>query len=225
MITSESSPWTRSAELKSPQKGIPFSMHFGFPSLLNPLESFSKIEFNLDYFTKFNPEAPSFVPKEKNDENNKDPQKWLDLIKKEEENGKMEECHRLISLGLSYCPYNEALLLRGIKFHEQRKNRNAARALLSKIQDVSLEKTWKVILEGALMEARAGNIQTSRRIFQHLSKNSPNHGPIHFEFAKFEENLGKEDQAIEIIEKGIAVLPKYGPLWFTLFQFLEKRFY
>lgn len=212
-MISESSPWTRSAELKSPQKGIPFSMHFGFPSLLNPLENFSK----------FNPEAPIFIPKEKTEENNNDPQKWLDLIKKEEENGKLEECQRLILLGLSYCPHNESLLLKGIKFHEQRRNRNAARAILSKIQDVPLEKTWKVVLEGALMEARAGNIQVSRKIFQYLMKNSPTHGPIYHEFANFEENQGKEDLAIEILEKGILALPKYGPLWFTLFQYLEKK--
>jgi hypothetical protein len=96
------------------------------------------------------------------------PQGWIDHAKIHEDAGNLEECQKLLTVGLSYCPYNENLLIRGIKFYEQRGNLPAARAFLSRLRQIPLEKSWKIMLEGALLEARAGNVVISRKIFQYL---------------------------------------------------------
>eukprot|EP01080_Neovahlkampfia_damariscottae_P001621 gene1621-12746_t len=150
------------------------------------------------------------------------PQAWIDHAKIHEDAGNLEECQKLLTIGLSYCPYNENLLIRGIKFYEQRGNLMAARSFLSRLRQIPLEKSWKIMLEGALLEARAGNISISRKIFQYLMENVPLHGPIYFEAYKLEVNSDNLNTAFKIVQKGLSNLPKYGPLWFASFNLLEK---
>ena len=40
------------------------------------------------------------------------PQTWLEYAKMEEERGHFERCQRILTAGLRYCPYHEALMLK-----------------------------------------------------------------------------------------------------------------
>ena len=112
----------------------------------------------------------------------------------EEECGDMERCGRVLNRGLFFCPYNENLLVKGIKHQERIGNIQAARALLSRLKRfffffssqshfpelillsififlfifflhrVTVDRTWKATLEGALMEARNGNGEVARKV-------------------------------------------------------------
>lgn len=86
----------------------------------------------------------------------------------EEECGDLFECERILGKGVEKCPDNESLLLKSVKLGEKMGNLARARALLARMKDVGVERGWRVILEGAQMEAREGNIETARTVFNFL---------------------------------------------------------
>lgn len=67
---------------------------------------------------------------------------------------------------------NENLFVKAIKVEEKNRNYDQVRKLLGALRDVPFEKSWKMILEGALFEGRNGNKEGARRIFKHLLKHS-----------------------------------------------------
>lgn len=101
-------------------------------------------------------------------------------------------------------------------------NLAAARSLLSRLRNQSIDKAWRTIMEGGLLEARAGNISVARKIFKYLIKNVPWYGPIYQEAYRFEEKCEEYDRAIAIVEKGLKENPRYGPLWFSALRLYEK---
>ena len=82
------------------------------------------------------------------------------------------------------------------------------------LKDVPFEKSWRMILEGALFEGRWGNKEGARKVFRYLLENCQSYGPIYLEFAKYEEREGEIEEALKISEEGISYNLKYGPLWF-----------
>ena len=78
-------------------------------------------------------------------------QGWLEHAKMEEECGRLDVCRGILHTGLRFCPYNESLLVKGIKHQEQTGDPEAARALLARLKHVRLEKSWKTILEGVCL--------------------------------------------------------------------------
>ena len=73
-----------------------------------------------------------------------------------------------------------------------------------------------------MVEARAGNIPTARKVFKYLMQHVPWYGPIYCEAYRIEERGEHYDTAINIIERGLAEIPRYGPLWFGAFKLYEK---
>src|SRR5262249_8219122 len=130
-------------------------------------------------------------------------QAWLEYAKMEEESGKLDKTQKLLASGLDFSPHNDGLLVKALKLQEKLGNLEGARAYLSRLKNVSVEKTWKVILEGALLEARAGNLQTSRRIFKYLIDSMPWNGPVYQEACHLEEKYEEYNRAIDIVEKGL----------------------
>eukprot|EP01133_Synstelium_polycarpum_P015617 gene15617-18557_t len=149
-------------------------------------------------------------------------QGWLEYAKMEEDYGRLEKCQQILQLGLKYCPFNESLLIKGIRHEEKMDNLEGARALLSQLRDQSIFKTWRAVMEGGLLEARAGNIEVARKIFKYLMKHVPWYGPIYQEAYKLEERCEEYERAIAIVEKGLLEDPKYGPLWFSALRLYEK---
>ncbi|EFA76592.1 hypothetical protein PPL_10361 [Heterostelium album PN500] len=149
-------------------------------------------------------------------------QGWLEYAKMEEDYGRLEKCQQILQLGLKYCPFNENLLIKGIRHEEKMDNLEGARALLSQLRDQSIFKTWRAVMEGGLLEARAGNIEIARKIFKYLMKHVPWYGPIYQEAYKLEERCEEYERAIAIVEKGLMEDPKYGPLWFSALRLYEK---
>ena len=83
-------------------------------------------------------------------------QGWLEHSKLEEECGRLDRCAAILREGLGHCATNENLLIRAVKFYERRGDLDRARQLLSRTKHLSIDKSWKTVLEGALLEARVG---------------------------------------------------------------------
>ncbi len=154
-------------------------------------------------------------------------QGWLERSKLEEESGRLPECSSILHEGLKYCPMNESLRTRAIK-HEERMayehgdgNLNQARYLLAPLKHFSIEKVWKTVLEGALMEARAGNEIVARQILKYLMKWVSWYGPLYLEAFRLERDYGYVDSALSVVDNGLKEIPRYGPLWFGAFRICE----
>ena len=140
-------------------------------------------------------------------------QGWLEYAKMEEECGNHESSQRILQVGLRFSYLNENLFVKAIKIEEKGKNFNRIRQLLGMLKDVPFEKSWRMILEGALFEGRCGNKEGTRKAFRHLIKNCPSYGPVYLEFSKYEEREGEVEKAKLICEEGLQYNVKYGPLW------------
>ncbi|KAL3915949.1 MAG: hypothetical protein SGILL_005403 [Bacillariaceae sp.] len=149
-------------------------------------------------------------------------QVWLEYSKLEEECGNMAICTKILAAGLECCEYNENLLSRAIKHEEKLGNLPRARELLARLKHVGIEKVWRSVLEGALLEGRAGNDPMARRVLKYLMHHVPWYGPLYLEAFKLEKDLGRSEDALAIVEKGLGAIPRYGPLWFGAFRLCEE---
>lgn len=149
-------------------------------------------------------------------------QGWLEFSKLEEECGNMNISAKILHTGLEYCEYSENLLTRAIKHEEKRGNLSRARELLSRLKHVGIEKVWRTVLEGALLEARAGNDIMARRVLKYLMHHVPWYGPLYLEAYRLEKDLGRSKEALLVVERGLAAIPRYGPLWFGAFRLCEE---
>ena len=149
-------------------------------------------------------------------------QVWLEWAKLEEECGDLKTCQTILKRGLVHCPLTEALLVKTIKHEERLGNVVGARMVLSQLLHSDMEKTWRMISEGAMLEARLGRVGVARRFFRFLMQIMPAHGPIFFDAVKLEERAGNLHRALAIAEQGLSLVPRYGPLWFTTLRLQEK---
>jgi len=148
-------------------------------------------------------------------------QGWLEYGKLEEECGHNKRCGRILSKGLEYCELCDNLLARAIKHEEKMGNLEGARQLLARLKDIGIDKVWRTVLEGALLEARAGNTLTARRVLKYLMHHVPWYGPLYLEAYRLERDMGRLTQALAIVERGLKDIPRYGPLWFGAFRLCE----
>ena len=108
-------------------------------------------------------------------------QGWLEFSKLEEECGRMNRCSKILNEGLKYCSINENLLSRAIKHEEKMNNLARARELLARLKHAGIEKVWRTVLEGALLEGRAGNHVMARRVLKYLMHHVPWYGLLYLE--------------------------------------------
>jgi hypothetical protein len=89
-------------------------------------------------------------------------QGWLEHSKLEEESGNLSKCATILQEGLKQCETNENLLIRAVKFYERMGDLDQARQLLARLKYLSIDKSWRTMLEGGLLEARAGRYSMVR---------------------------------------------------------------
>lgn len=148
---------------------------------------------------------------------------WMEWAKLEEEDGNFELSLEILDTGTRVCNgYNEVLLMRAIKQNEKLNNLNGSRALLGKLYNEPVEKIWRTVLEGALLEERAGNVAVARKLLCVLVHKVAWYGPIYYEAFRLEEKAELFSEAYLVIRKGLAELPRYGPLWFGLLRIMER---
>eukprot|EP01125_Pyxidicula_operculata_P020859 TRINITY_DN7835_c0_g1_i2.p1 TRINITY_DN7835_c0_g1~~TRINITY_DN7835_c0_g1_i2.p1 ORF type:complete len:910 (+),score=161.15 TRINITY_DN7835_c0_g1_i2:140-2869(+) len=147
---------------------------------------------------------------------------WLEFAKMEEESGNLHECTKILADGLYFCPHSEGLLVKGIKHSERMGNIQAARALLSRLKNVAIERSWRTMMEGGLLEARQGNVKVAREIFKYLMEKVPSYGPIYTEAVRLEMRMEEYPRALKLVEKGLSRIPSYGPLWFLALKIEER---
>jgi len=150
-------------------------------------------------------------------------QGWLEHSKLEEESGNLRKCATILEEGLTHCTTNENLLIRAVKFYERMGDLDQARQLLSRLKYLNIDKSWKTMLEGALLEARAGRYLMAREVLKFLTHNVPWYGPLYLAHTKLERDHGSSSEAFSIVEKGLKELPRYGPLYFQAFRLSEKE--
>lgn len=63
------------------------------------------------------------------------------------------------------------MFVKAIKIEEKGKNVKEIRQLFGLLKDVPFEKSWRMILEGALFEGRWGNKEGARKVFRYLIDN------------------------------------------------------
>lgn len=149
-------------------------------------------------------------------------QGWLEFSKLEEECGNMNRVSNILHNGLAYCDLNENLLTRAVKHQEKMGNITSARGLLSRLKNVGVDKVWRTVLEGALLELRAGRTLTARRVLKYLMHHVPWYGPLYLEAYRLEKDQGHALDALHIVERGLHAIPRYGPLWFGAFRLCEE---
>jgi len=149
-------------------------------------------------------------------------QGWLEYSKLEEDCGFMNRVSNILHAGLEYCEYSETLLTRAVKHQEKMGNLSSARGILARLKHVGIDKVWRTVLEGALLEARAGNHHMARRVLKYLMHHVPWYGPLYLEAYKLERDQGHPMDAMLIVERGLTTLPRYGPLWFGAFRLYEE---
>ncbi|GAX23582.1 hypothetical protein FisN_12Hh148 [Fistulifera solaris] len=149
-------------------------------------------------------------------------QGWLEYSKLEEECGNMNRVMNILHAGLEYCEHNEALMIRALKLQEKLGNLDTVRVLLARLKHVDIHKAWKTVLEGALIEARAGNATIARRVLKYLMHHVPWYGPLYLEAYRLERDQGQIQEALKVVEKGLIAIPRYGPLWFGALRMCEE---
>lgn len=148
-------------------------------------------------------------------------QGWVEYSKLEEECGHMNRVANILFAGLEFCEYNENLLIRAVKHQERMGNLAQARALLARLKHVGIDKVWRSVLEGAMFEARAGNIVMARRVLKYIMYHVPWYGPLYIEFYRLERDHGHPLDALTVVERGLSQIPRYGPLWFSALRVCE----
>ena len=149
---------------------------------------------------------------------------WLESAKMEEELGCVEECEELLLQGLVHCPQSDSILLKAVKLQEKLGNMRMARSLLSRMKLIPVERAWRVILEGALLETRAGNMTVARKVFKYLVKSVPWYGPIYCDMCAVHERECDWLRAEKIVACGLQNIPRYGPLWLCAMRVCERKF-
>lgn len=150
-------------------------------------------------------------------------QGWLEWSKLEEDCGDIKRSLKVLKKGLEHFNhFNDQLLTRAIKQQERLNNVEDARKMLSVLKHESIDKGWKPMLEGALMEGRDGKIQAAREFLKYLISHVPWYGPIYGEAFRLEEKCQNYESAYLIVRQGLKELPRYGPLWFGLMRLSEK---
>ena len=56
---------------------------------------------------------------------------------------------------------------------EESKGLSGARALLARLKHASIDKVWRTVLEGALLEARSGEVSIARKVLKYLMTHVP----------------------------------------------------
>eukprot|EP01034_Spumella_vulgaris_P027264 gene27264-33958_t len=149
---------------------------------------------------------------------------FLEWSKLEEDCGRMRDALNVLFLGLKVSPAHELLLARAIKLQERLHNYSEVRHTLGvSLGNETLDRAWKSVLEGALFEARVGNMSVAKQLLQFLMIQVPWYGPIYFEAFRLEEKEHSDLAALKIIRKGLEELPRYGPLWFGLLRIMERQ--
>jgi hypothetical protein len=121
---------------------------------------------------------------------------WLEYAKLEEECGCWDICRLVILRGLAKCPLNESLLVKGVKHEEKMGNLVGARSLLARLRGTLPDRTWRTVMEGALFEARTGNVDVAREVFKYLIRNVPWNGPVYNNYSRMESKYEEFDRAM-----------------------------
>ena len=101
---------------------------------------------------------------------------------------------------------HQSLLSKAIKYEERLSDVEHARALLSRLREVSVDKCWRTLLEGAQLEARSGNSRVARLVFSFLMEHVHWCGPVYSDAVKFEERCGQDMRALKIVNKYVTAI-------------------
>ena len=96
----------------------------------------------------------------------------------EEECGNYDQGKAIIHMGLKLNPLNENLFIKAVKLEEKvQEGSHKVRDMIQNIKELhedQLDRTWRLLLEGALFEGRLGNRDAARSLLQYLMNKCKN---------------------------------------------------
>jgi len=140
----------------------------------------------------------------------------------EEDYGNLTKVKEILKQGIHFNPLNENLIIKFLRVEEKFGRIEESRRILSKLKNCSLDKSWKLYLEGALLEAKLGNPKSAQRVFKMLLKNLEMQGNVYLEYAKFEENMGNLLGALKISYEGLSKNIRFSNLWGYFMRICER---
>lgn len=143
---------------------------------------------------------------------------WIEYAKMEEENGSFEHSERILRTGIKYCGAQEGLVLRLLRILSSQHREHSARSLLGGIlkssDALTIHNDWKLILEGALVEWKAGKKHLALRILDYVQKSLPTRTQPYVQSIELCKKQEDFVEAYKTIQSGLHSVPNAGILWF-----------
>jgi len=86
----------------------------------------------------------------------------------EEDYGNLEKSKEILLNAYPFCKMSDSLILKLLRIMEKIGNITEVRQLLSNLSSLKLEKSWKIYIEGALIEIRFGFVDNAELILKML---------------------------------------------------------
>eukprot|EP00768_Dysnectes_brevis_P007984 gnl/Dysnectes_brevis/6999_a11345_212.p1 GENE.gnl/Dysnectes_brevis/6999_a11345_212~~gnl/Dysnectes_brevis/6999_a11345_212.p1 ORF type:complete len:637 (-),score=152.28 gnl/Dysnectes_brevis/6999_a11345_212:118-2028(-) len=120
--------------------------------------------------------------------------------------------------------FPEQLLTLAIQICEESRQLDRARKLLGRFCR-NPARCWRLLLAGARMEARGGDMSKARKIIDFICLSLPTNGPAILDSIKLEESYGSPTQALALAMANLAGgVRSYGPLWFLALRIHSQHF-
>ncbi|KAL0211844.1 hypothetical protein RCL1_005470 [Eukaryota sp. TZLM3-RCL] len=151
------------------------------------------------------------------------PQPWLEISRLHEDCGDYKRALAVLNKCVEEqnCGFCESIILRLIRLNEKFHKFSEVRCLFFKLREENPQKSWRILVEGGLFEARRENLFGARKVFKFLMANVPHQGPIYLDAVKMELKYGTLNHAIKNLIHGLEVVSRYGPLWFFALRVVE----
>ncbi|EAR94542.2 hypothetical protein TTHERM_00048880 (macronuclear) [Tetrahymena thermophila SB210] len=150
------------------------------------------------------------------------PDIWLEYAKMEEDYGNLQKAKEILENAYPFCKMSDSLILKLLRIIEKIGKIEDIRVILSNLNQLKIDKCWKIYIEGAFIEIRFGNIKNAERILKMLHSYLDLNGQVCYEYARVLELQGKYQQALNICQQAQDKGLKCTSLWTLYLKLYEK---
>ncbi|KAL4511782.1 hypothetical protein ABPG72_012627 [Tetrahymena utriculariae] len=150
------------------------------------------------------------------------PDIWLEYAKMEEDYGNLQKAKEILENAYPFCKMSDSLILKLLRIIEKIGKIDDIRAILSNLNQLKIDKCWKIYMEGAFIEIRFGNIKNAESILKMLHRYLDLNGQVCYEYARVLELQGKYQQALNICQQAQDKGLKCTSLWTLYLKLYEK---
>lgn len=149
---------------------------------------------------------------------------YSELIRVYSDQGDFFNAEKEAEEGLQVLAENEVLLEKWIRIEERIGNTKKISQAVSALLNKDSYRVVKVIVDTCTNLCKLNNAYRVHTIFSTLfARNLCKQGNLIHHYATYLYRSVSAKQALEFIEVSLDNYPKHGPMWFTLFQYLEAH--